>query len=161
MAAIGGLDAHQTGVRVGGRVLSPMRHDRSFRLLRTHALLDGPLDGSVADDRARVYRALAQGSAFLHRPTVAPAEGARFAAAHANGRTTPMGAEGPADRPVLDIRLPCPADIRLLRDGRPVAEASGARHRHRAEAPGAYRFEARIRDRLWLLSNPVYLRAPA
>jgi hypothetical protein len=29
---------------------------------------------------------------------------------------------------------------------------------HAVKAPGAYRAEARVAGRLWLLSNPVYLR---
>ena len=41
VVAIGGLDAHQTGVRVRDRALSPHPHERIFRTLRTHVLTEG------------------------------------------------------------------------------------------------------------------------
>jgi hypothetical protein len=44
-----------------------------------------------------------------------------------------------------------------------VHEAEGHRLEHRIEEDGAYRLEARLADdergRLWLVSNPVYVRA--
>ena len=46
--AIGGLDAHQHGFRVRGRLFSPMANERYFRLLCTYALCDGPPTGDGA-----------------------------------------------------------------------------------------------------------------
>lgn len=161
LAAIGGLDAHQTGVRVRGRVVSPMRHERFFGLLRTHALLRGAPDGELEHDRALVYEALREGSCLLHRPTVAPAAGARMWAELPDGRELPVGAEAVAIAGQLRIRLPARADVRVLRDGRQIAAAADADTLDvPIDGPGAVRFEARIGGRLWLLSNPVYLRAP-
>src|SRR3954449_6076488 len=57
--ALGGLDAHQIGLRVFGRVpLRLMAYARSFRQLRTHVLCGAPVDGSLEHDRALVYDAL-------------------------------------------------------------------------------------------------------
>jgi hypothetical protein len=69
-----------------------------------------------------------------------------------------MGAEAPAAHAVLRVRLPRPADVRVLRDGAPVHEAEAAALDLDAQARGVYRIEARIGGRLWLLSNPIYLR---
>jgi hypothetical protein len=69
-----------------------------------------------------------------------------------------MGAEAPAGRAVLRVRLPRAADVRVLRGGAPVHEAHVAALNLDIEARGAYRVEARIEGRLWLLSNPVHLR---
>ena len=45
--ALGGVDAHQVGIRVGGRVpLRLMAYKRSFRYLRTHLLVDRAADGA-------------------------------------------------------------------------------------------------------------------
>src|SRR3954454_11312260 len=38
VVALGGLDAHQIGRRVRGRVLRLMGYERSFRQLRTHVM---------------------------------------------------------------------------------------------------------------------------
>ena len=51
--AIGGLDAHQHGIRVGGRVRSPMPHARYFALLQTHVLLSRPPTGELEPDAGR------------------------------------------------------------------------------------------------------------
>jgi hypothetical protein len=48
--------------------------------------------------------------------------------------------------------------VRILCDGRLLHEAQGARIDLDVAGPGAYRVEARVDGRLWLLSNPVHLR---
>ncbi len=49
-----------------------------------------------------------------------------------------------------------------MRDGDPIASASAATLTVPASQPGAYRVEARLRrnggTRLWIISNPIYLR---
>jgi hypothetical protein len=156
--AIAGLDGHAPGIRVRGRVRSPLSHGRTFGLLRTHLIVERALTGDVEVDRATVTRALGAGSAWLSCPFVAPADGARLWAECDGGRTVRMGGEGRAQRAILRLRLPRAADIRVLRDGSPSRTAHGERLDLDLEAPGAYRVEARIGGRLWLLSNPIHLR---
>jgi hypothetical protein len=69
-----------------------------------------------------------------------------------------MGGECRAQAVILRLRFPRPADIQLLRDGSPWRATSGSRVDLEVEVPGAYRVEARIGGRLWLLSNPIHLR---
>jgi len=156
--AIGGLDDHQRGIRIRGRVRSPVAHGRTFALLRTHLLCDEPLSGALEADRASLLAALRAGAAWLHCPFVAPAQGARLWAEGAGGGATLMGSEMPAGQAALRVRLPARAEVRLLRDGRPVKEAHTAKLDLPVADPGAYRVEARIDGRLWLLSNPIHLR---
>jgi hypothetical protein len=158
MPAIGGLDGHAPGIRFRGRVRSPLSHARTFRLLRTHVIAERALTGDVDLDRTTLTRGLAAGSAWLTCPFVAPAEGARLWAERRDGTAVPMGAECQAQPVTLRLRLPRAADIRVFRDGSHRHAAYGARLDLDAEAPGAYRVEARIDDRLWLLSNPIHLR---
>ena len=153
---IGGLDAHQTGIRVGARVLSPMPHARYFRLLQTHLLCHG--DG----DERGMLDAMAEGRAFLARPCFAEARGFRYRAEDAERRLE-MGAEAAIGAGwTLRVTSPRDAHIRLLSDGRVVCEATGSALEHRVTAPGAYRVEARLpvagASRLWIISNPIYLR---
>jgi hypothetical protein len=157
--AIGGLDGHAPGIRVGGRVCSPLSHARTFGLLRTHLIADRGLSGDVHLDAATLIGALAAGSAWLTCPFVAPAKGARLWAEPDDGTTVAMGGECRAQPATLSLRLPRAADIQVLRDGSPWHAAHAARVDLDIEAPGAYRVEARIGGRLWLLSNPVHLRS--
>ena len=156
--AIGGLDGHAPGVRVRGRVRSPLSHARTFNLLRTHLLCERRLTGDVQSDRETVLRALRSGAAWLTCPFVAPAHGARLWAEHSSGATIAMDSEASAEPALLHLRLPLHADIRVLRDGDPLHQTTSSRLDLPIGAAGAYRVEARIDDRLWLLSNAICLR---
>jgi hypothetical protein len=157
--AVGGLDGHQPGIRFRGRVHSPMSHARTFDLLRTHLLCDRPLSGELQSDRATVLRALAEGRAWLTCPFVAPAHGSRLWADRADGQIIDLGGEGPAGSGQLRVRLPQAAEIRVIRDAACVHRTYGASVDVGLKLPGVYRVEARIDGRLWLLSNPIHLRA--
>jgi hypothetical protein len=148
--AIGGLDAHQKGFRVAGRVpLRLMSYRRSFAMLSTHALVPELLSGDVAHDRALVFDALREGRSYIARDWLAPARGFGF---------TRMGEET-TERPLLSVRAPRPAALRLLHDGEPVAVADNAAELDfQPDAAGVYRVEARLGGRLWIVSNAVYLR---
>jgi hypothetical protein len=148
--AIGGLDAHQIGKRIGGHVpLRLMSYRRSFRMLWTHLLVPDLLSGDLDHDRALVFDALRAGRSFIARDWIAPARGFTF---------TCMGAET-SERPLLSVRTPRPASLRLLRDGVPVAEAENAAALDfQPSEAGVYRVEARLGGRIWILSNATYLR---
>ena len=161
--ALGGIDAHQVGIRVRGRVpLRLMAYKRSFRHLRTHLLAEEPLTGELERDRATVFAALRAGRAYLAVDSVAPARGSRFWAEGSEGRRAEMGEETAAAEWVLRARVPRPARLRVLRDGEPVAESRGEEVEHWTDAPGVYRVEAyreaHGRERTWILTNPIYLR---
>jgi hypothetical protein len=163
MVAIGGLDAHQIGVRVAGRVpLRLMGYARSFRHLRTHVLCEELPTGELPHDRDQVYSALREGRCYLAMDSLAPARGFAFWAEGRRGRRLPMGAEESAGRWTLNARVPRPARVRILRDGEEVASAVGAGLEHAADGHGVYRADAYLgahaRERAWVLSNPIYLR---
>jgi hypothetical protein len=156
--AIGGLDGHQPGLRLGGRVLSPLPHRRTFDLLRTHLLCERALTGDPKDDWRTVLAALRSGAAWLACPCVAPATGARLWVEQQDGGIIAMGTEAPAGRSLLRVRLPRVAELRVIQDGALLQESRGAELDLGIAERGVYRVEARIDGRLWLLSNPIHLR---
>ena len=158
IVGIGGLDAHQVGLRVAGHVpLRLMAYRRSFTFLRTHALVERPFTGDAARDRDALYAALRAGRCYLAMDRLAPASGFRF-----EGDGVTMGEETEARPLELRARLPRAADVTLLRDGEPQARAHASELQHRVEEPGVYRISATLpafgRERTWILSNPIYLR---
>jgi hypothetical protein len=158
VVAIGGLDAHQYGKRVGPVVpLRVMAYHRSFRFIRTHVLCDERPTRDLEHDREQVYAALRAGRCYIAVDAVAPARGFRFEA-----DDVPMGGEAAAGRRTLRVRTPLPATLRLLRDGQEIAGGVGTSLEQEVEEPGVYRVEARRqakgRERTWILSNPIYLR---
>jgi len=162
VVGIGGLDAHQFGLRVAGRTLRLMSYRRSFDQLRTHVLVDGEPRGQLEHDRELVYAALRAGRCYIALNAVAPGTGFRFFAERSRGERLEMGGEAGTAGWTLHARLPRAAHVRLLRDGEIVARADTQALMHQAEGPGVYRVEARLRshgaERTWILSNPVYLR---
>lgn len=157
--AIGGVDAHQIGVRVGGRVpLRLMSYARSFRFLHTHVLCSALPRGELEHDAALVYDALREGRCYLANDALAPARGFAFWASGPGGARLPMGAEDAAGSWTLHVSAPRPAELRLIRDGAVLSSAHGGRLEHAVEEPGAYYAEAHLGHRTWVISNPVYLR---
>ncbi|GAC1322550.1 MAG: CehA/McbA family metallohydrolase [Thermoleophilaceae bacterium] len=162
LVAIGGIDAHQIGVRVRGRVpLRLMGYARSFSHLRTHVLCDQPLSGDLDADRQAILGALSAGRCYIAMDSLAPARGFSFRAG-GDGEVVEMGSEAAAGDWTLRASVPRPAELRLLAGGSEIASTSGALLEHRVTKPGAYRVEARLeargRQRTWILSNPIYLR---
>ena len=159
---LGGVDAHQVGIRVGGRVpLRLMAYKRSFRYLRTHLLVSEPMSHELESDRARLFGALRAGHAYIAVDSIAPARGFGFWA-EGDGRALQMGDEAGAGAWMLRVRTPLPARIRLLCDGQEIAATRGDSLEHGVDSRGVYRVEvqrdAQGRERTWILSNPIYLR---
>ena len=161
--AIGGLDAHQHGIRIRGRLWSPMPNARYFRMLSTYVLLNEPPRGGDAgfEDLEGVYDALRQGRCYIAVDAIAPGRGFRFWAESASDSAV-MGEERQAGTWTLRASLPGRARISLKRDGAQIAEADGATIEAEVTEPGVYRIEAhrhwRKRLRPWIYSNPIYLR---
>ncbi len=112
VVAIGGLDAHQIGKRVGPVVpLRLMAYRRSFRYLRTHVLCHEPPSGELERDRAQVYSALRDGRCYLAMDSLGAAArvqlrggrprdgiGGAGVAAHLPGAGARAGRPAPAPR---------------------------------------------------------------
>ncbi|MFO0954307.1 MAG: histidinol phosphatase [Isosphaeraceae bacterium] len=133
--------------------LDPYR--RAFRNVCTHVLAPELTEPALRD-------AIRAGRVYVSHDWIADPTGFRFAFESPDrklfmGDEAPIGAGG-----TLSAAFPAPCRIRLIRDGEVVAEAQGDRLDHRAEHPGVYRVEARVRldgeDRPWIYSNPIYLR---
>jgi hypothetical protein len=161
---IGSADAHGTPMGYGPvrKIIYP--YEFLFRCVNTHVLLLDPLSGSWEADGAAIYRALAEGRTFVGYGLPGDPRGFRFWAEQ-NGQTTAsMGDEIALDRCAsLHVAVPEAARLRLIRQGTVVAEQSGLSLTFQPEEPGAYRVEAwkpyKGRERGWVFSNPIYVRA--
>ncbi len=164
VAALGGIDAHQIGLRMLGVVpLRLMSYRRSFSHLRTHVLCEERLNGDLDHDRAQVFDALREGRSFLAMDSIEKADGFDFWAEHGRSTALAMGSDG-AGRARLGAAGPAPAQRAPAARprGQTIVETEGTGLHHHAETPGAYRVEVLLgqggRERTWILSNPIYLR---
>ncbi len=67
-----------------------------------------------------------------------------------------------ADQQKLQARFPVACHIRLLRNGKPVADLEGDQLEYGVAAAGVYRVEGWLKvdgeERPWIYSNPIYVR---
>ena len=158
MVGIGALDAHATRLLFGAMTL--FSYDMLFKTVLTYVLAQ-PMTGETDRDLGRFYEALSAGHAFVCYAPQGDARGFTFRCEGADANVI-MGDEVVWQGGLqLVVEVPEKARVRLLCDGRLVAEAATDTLEHAADAPGVYRVEVRRDDEPWIFSNPIYLRNPA
>jgi hypothetical protein len=162
VAITGNADAHATVMTAGPlrKVVYP--YEFLFRCVNTHVLLDTPLTEDWVADSAALYRAIAQGHAFVGYGIPGDPRGFRYEALREEEVTGIMGdSVALSDFDTLRIASPSPARLKLLLNGEVVAEREGDSLTYKPLVPGAYRVEAwkryRRRERGWIFSNPIYI----
>ncbi|MCZ6677900.1 MAG: CehA/McbA family metallohydrolase [Candidatus Poribacteria bacterium] len=165
VVGIGSTDAHARPLPIF-RFIKFFPYEYLFRTIRTHVLLDTPLSPqSLPESKQLIYDALKAGHCFIAYDFLADSMGFTFAA-EMKGRgeyDAPthllMGDEaifeGRAD---LLVSVPQPAEIRLIRNGHPIHQASGKTLRLPIDRAGVYRVELYYSDQPWIFSNPIFLR---
>jgi hypothetical protein len=144
-----------------GDVLAKLDVDpyyRSFRNSCTHVF-------AAKLDEPSIRAALHAGHAYVSHDWMGDATGFTFDAVAANGdRLGMMGDQiKRADGMKLVAKLPLPAYLRLIRNGKEVANAETAADWNFAvKESGVYRLEAWLKldgeHRPWILSNPFYVK---
>ncbi len=161
MVAIAGADAHSRLPLTRSRTLRFPSYESLFSLERNHLLLERPLSGGAAADRAAILDAIRGGRFYMGLDGLAPADAFGFTVESEGGGRWTMGEQAPLGaglRAKAGGRVPAGTRLVLLRDGRPLAEASGGLD---VPLPGAgvYRVEARVPGWPvpWVITNPIYV----
>jgi hypothetical protein len=163
VVAIGGSDAHALVYHMGPLRRRIFPYTYLFRGVSTHLLLEAPLSRDLPSARAQVLDALRAGHGCVAYDLAGSARGFRFTGIGQQGNAS-MGDEISlkGGRIMLCVTSPLPASLRLLKDGREIAQARGRELIYETEEPGVYRVEAYRRYRLklrgWVFSNPIYVR---
>ena len=168
VVAIAGNDAHAnvglslqqlTGKPILQLKLDP--YERSFQVVRTHALIEKnqPLD------EASLLAALAAGHCYVAFDVLCDASGFRLTAD--NGQERKLMGDEIALGAGVRLRAVTPVESRivLVKDGETFGEAVGRTHEWAVSGRGVYRVEcylpqlgAPLDRKPWLISNPVYVR---
>ncbi len=158
--ATGGNDAHanvgvslndSSGKRLLGIQLDP--YAVSFRLVRLHVLIEQnkPLDATS------LLEAVRAGHCFIGFDFLGDSSGFVFEA-------SPEAIQGDEIKVgrSLTIKTPLPSRVVLYKDGSVILDESGITSRvFTAVEPGVYRAEVylpQLGNRLWIISNPIYVR---
>lgn len=169
LAALAGNDAHaNVGVGAGdasGKKLLQIQldpYERSFRLFRTHALIEK--DKALSTES--LMEALANGHSYISFDLFGDAGGFRFSAENRSERKI-MGDEINLEDGVrLSASSPIASRIVLFKDGQRIQDQSNVRSLDlMVNQKGVYRVElylpqlgALLQDKPWIISNPIYVR---
>jgi len=162
VVGIGSADAHGTRMSMGPLSHEVFPYDFLFSSVNTHVFTKSALTGELDYDKALVYQALKEGRAFIGYEIPDSTRGFRFSAQGQNA-TAIMGETIRLGHGVtLQTLAPARARIRLVRCGEIIAEESQSENlTHVVRDPGPYRVEVwrsyRGRERMWILSNPIYV----
>ena len=158
---IGAADAHGHKQKIWGpiwRTIFP--YSVELRFLRTHVLMKEPLSRNFDEAKKQLFRALNCCRVFISNYRWGDATGFRFWA------QTPQMQAIVGDRIVIHsglrffVNAPGNADMRLIRNGEPIAEAKGSHAEFAADRLGAYRVELRRRGKGWIFSNHIRVVPP-
>jgi hypothetical protein len=161
LTATGGNDAHanigvslndSSGKKLLGIQLDP--YEVSFRLVRLHVFIEEkkPLD------EASLIEAIRQGHCFIGFDFLSDPTGFAFEADRAiQGDEISLQADTK-----LRVRSPIPSRVVIFKDGSVFLEENGITSKEIAiKDRGVYRAEIylpQLGNRLWILSNPIYVR---
>jgi len=131
-------------------------YERSLKHVSTHLLLSEVTE-------AAVHEALKQGRAYVAFGWMADPTGFVFQAREGD-KTWPMGSEVPQSKGLeFQAASPLPGFFRLIKNGEEAGTEMGRNLAAKPDGPGVYRVEVWLNlageRRLWILSNPIYVRA--
>ena len=125
--------------------------------VRTHILATAPFTRASMMDEQTVIDALRHGRCFFANDKVADSRGFRFYT-KSDGVAYQMGDQCPlGDEQELMVIVPQDAEIRVMRDGKLVSTTRGESLCRRIGSCGAFRIEARLKNKPWIFSNPIYV----
>ncbi|GIK43137.1 MAG: phosphotransferase [Chloroflexota bacterium] len=161
VVAIGNSDAHAIAYSLGPLRRTIYPYEYLFRAVNTHLLLNEPLAHEVNRARQQIFEALRLGHCFVSYDLLASSRGFSFTASSGAVEAI-MGDTLPLDEvATFHVASPQPARLRLLHNGRVVAETKGRELTLRTYEPGVYRVEAYRQfwgwQRGWVFTNPIYV----
>lgn len=158
VSGIGEVDNHRQLKRYGGVEIPVFPHEKAFRTITNHVLLEEPLARQPARAKEQVVTALARGRSFVVLENEEDASEFSLIVEHDEGTAGPGDEFQAGEEDELFVSLPIEANIRLIRNGEIAREVHSFEMVSRLPGPGVYRVEVRLGDRPWIFSNPVYSR---
>jgi len=156
---VGAADAHGFIYRAGLLRLTIFPYKVQFRTLRTHLLLTESLSGDPATAKRQVYEAMRQCRAFVSNYRWGDARQFQFEIDSGSDSVT-IGEEIVlTEKTVARVGSPSAGKIRLIGNGRPVAQSYGKEWSYPITEPGIYRVEVYHGQKGWIFSNHIRVQS--
>jgi hypothetical protein len=160
VAAIGNADAHGTMFGVGPIRRAVLPYDYLFGCVNNHLLLEKPFSGDFETDKRLLLNALRVGRGFVGCDRFGDTRGFRFTAGNGHDNAAMGGEIRRTGMVRYRVQSPHKASIRLLCNGRVMAQADTDELELQSLERGAWRVEVHRRWRGrrvgWIFSNPIY-----
>lgn len=148
VVGIGAVDAHQK-VRVFGRPLDD--YDTMFKVVQTHVWAEDFSQKSILE-------AFGKGHSYVGFDLVKPARHFLFWAEKDKQKWIMGDTLEYSEGVKLKIHLPVEGEIKVLQNGKPVYTHKAVSAEVIPSGPGVYRVEVYHKKKLWILSNPIYVK---
>ena len=155
VAGIASVDAHGFLYRAGPLHLTIFPYKVQFKSLRTHLILDEPLSRDPSRAKAQVYQAIRACRVFVSNYRWGEAREFHFEIRTASDAAVAGGNVNLDGETYAVVRTPLKGDIRLVGNGRPIAQEWGRGMEYRIAAPGVYRVEVYRGKKGWIFSNHI------
>jgi hypothetical protein len=156
----GEIDNHAALRKFEGRELVVFPYAEAFKTVTNRVVLPKPLPKDPAQAKATILAALKQGSFYVAFEYYDDAADFQFEASDGD-KTVSMGGElNPTEDCEMFIKVPSLSIVKFLCDGEVLWEEEIEEDRLvEIEQPGTYRVEAYRDGMVWILSNPIFVRA--
>lgn len=152
LAAIAGLDCHARSIPFINMQVFPYKD--MFMTIRNHLRIP-----TSRHDCATILEAIASGAGFIGYDFLADSTGTIFRAECGCGMDIQMGQAHYCGAPaIFKVMIGETAHLKLLRNGKTVAENYGRDLEYKTSATGVYRVEAFIDFQPWVFTNHIYLK---
>jgi hypothetical protein len=163
VVAIGSSDAHGWSFSLGPLRRTVYPYEYLFRAVNTHLLLAEPLARQIDRAREQICETLKFGRCFIGYDMIGSSRGFTFVGTSGDQQATMGDTLALNGAATLRVTSPERAELRLLQDGRVVAQATDTTLEWQTRSPGVYRVEAYRRywgqQRGWVFTNPIYVKA--
>jgi hypothetical protein len=155
VAGIAAVDAHGYPYRAGPLRLTIFPYKVQFKTLRTHLLLPREMSTDINEARRQVYDAIRDCRIFNSNYRWGDATGFSFTVSSAAVSAVCGGEVKLADDCLAKVKSPRKGNIRLIGNGRLIAETESDQLTAQISRPGVYRVEVHRKGRGWIFSNHI------
>jgi len=155
VVGVGGVDAHAHPIEIGPLRITIFPYKVQFKSLRTHILLDKPLSSDFSKAKLQLFSALKNCNVFTSNYRWGDAKGFKFYA-ELKGRYFKVGDDiNFEDGIILGVNTPDAAQIKLVSDGKVIAENNGSNLSYKIDSKGNFRVEVFRNGKGWIFSNHI------
>jgi hypothetical protein len=157
VVGIGGADAHAASYSMGPLRRTVFPYEYLLGAVNTHILTEHPLTGDLKVDQAIIFEALRAGRAWVGCDVLGSTSGFSFEAKAGLERATMGGEIRRAGAVTIEVTLPQPGDIQLIRNGQLVARGAGRSLKYLSTGPGPHRVQVMRGSQGWIFTNPIFV----